>query len=122
MALAKLDVGALYAALDRERAARNLSWRTLAKEVGISPSTLSRMANGHRPDVDAFAALTTWMGTSPQDYVVGHADSERPTPDVMTQLAPLLRARNDLKAEDVEYLEELIGAAVRRFRSERTEG
>jgi transcriptional regulator with XRE-family HTH domain len=120
VALARLDVGALYTALDRERAARKLSWRTLAKEVGISPSTLSRMANGHRPDVDAFAALTTWMGTSPRDYVVGQSDSPAPTPDVMTQLAPLLRARNDLKAEDVEYLEELIGAAVRRFRAERT--
>ena len=37
----------------------------------------------------------------------------------ITELAPLLRARSDLNPEDVQYLEELIGAAVRRFASER---
>ncbi len=37
----------------------------------------------------------------------------------MAQLAPLLRSRSDLGAEDVKYLEEVIGAAVRRFASDR---
>jgi len=39
----------------------------------------------------------------------------------MTELAPLLRARKDLKPQDVEYLEDLIGATVRRFRADRSE-
>lgn len=121
MARARLDVAALHAALDKEREARGLSWRTLAKEVGISPSTLSRMANGQRPDVDAFAALTSWLGVSPETYLVSELSDSSTEPDLMTELAPLLRARSDLRPEDVDYLEELIGAAVRRFRAERRE-
>lgn len=121
MARARLDVAALHAALDKEREARGLSWRTLAKEVGISPSTLSRMANGQRPDVDAFAALTSWLGVSPETYLVSELSGSSTEPDLMTELAPLLRARSDLRPEDVDYLEELIGAAVRRFRAERRE-
>ena len=121
MARARLDVAALYAALDKEREARGLSWRMLAKEVGISPSTLSRMANGQRPDVDAFAALTSWLGIPPETYLVSEMPTAETEPDLMTELAPLLRARADLKPDDVAYLEELIGAAVRRFRAERRE-
>ena len=121
MALARLDVAALHAALDKERQARRLSWRALAKEVGISPSTLSRMANGQRPDVDAFAALTSWLGTPPETYLVSEVLSPETEPDLMTELAPLLRARGDLRPEDVTYLEDLIGAAVRRFQAERHE-
>ena len=37
----------------------------------------------------------------------------------LAQLAPLLRARTDLDADEVRYLEEVIGAAVRRFDIER---
>ena len=48
----KVDVGALYAALDAERDARGVSWRQLAKEIGVSPSMLSRLGNGQRPDAD----------------------------------------------------------------------
>ena len=117
---ARLDVQGLYAALDAERQAREISWRTLAKEAGVQPSTLSRMANGHAPHVDAFAALTSWLGTRAEDYLV--TDITPPNdPDLLTQLAPLLRARKDLKSQDVDYLEDLIGAALRRFRAEQSE-
>ncbi len=45
--------------------------------------------------------------------------SDEAQPELLAELAPLLRARRDLNAEDVQYLDELIGAAVRRFASER---
>ena len=57
MAQSHLDVQALYVTLDSERQQRGLSWRQVAQEAGIGPSTLSRMAQGNRPDVDSFAAL-----------------------------------------------------------------
>jgi transcriptional regulator with XRE-family HTH domain len=120
MAYARLNVKSLYAALDAERSARGMSWRQLAKEVGISPSTLTRMANGHRPDVDAFAALTRWLGTPSETYLVYGDEPPQEQPALLTQLAPLLRARKDLTDRDVAYLEDLVGAALRRFRSERS--
>lgn len=40
-------------------------------------------------------------------------------PELLVQLAPLLRARKDLEEDDVRYLEDVIRAAVRRFSAER---
>ena len=118
MAKAHLDVDSLYAALDKEREARDLSWRSLAKEVGVSPSTMSRMANGQKPDVDSFAALTSWLGVKPETYLVDTVPSQV-EPDLMTELAPLFRKRSDLKEVDIEMLETLIKITVERFRDDR---
>lgn len=114
-----VDVSALHAALDAARRARGLSWRQLAKELEISASTISRMANGFRPDVTAFAAMTTWLNMSADDFIVGVTGQDEQEPELVAALAPLLRARRDLTATDVHYLEEIIGAAARRFESER---
>ncbi|MFE1198643.1 helix-turn-helix domain-containing protein [Streptomyces olivaceoviridis] len=123
MARTRVNVSALYAALDAARTKKELSWRQLAAEVGVSPSTMTRMANGNRPDVDAFLALVQWLGipaetfmTDPED---GQQEGRAEEPELMAQLAPLLRARSDLGADDVTYLEEVIGAAMRRFASDR---
>jgi transcriptional regulator with XRE-family HTH domain len=122
MAYARLNVASLYAALDAERSARGISWRRLARAVGISPSTLTRMANGHRPDVEAFAALTRWLGTPSEAYLSYEGEEPQKEPELLTQLAPLLRARKDLKEQDVAYLEDIVAAALRRFQAERAGG
>jgi len=113
-----VNVKALHAALDAARIEKGLSWRGLAKELDVSPSTMSRMANGLNPDVTAFAAMTSWLRL-PAEAFYRHADE--PTdeqPELVAALAPLLRARRDLRDEDIEYLEELISAAARRFRAD----
>jgi len=114
-----VDVQSLHASLDKARESLGLSWRQLAKEIGVSPSTISRMANGLKPDVTAFAAMTTWLKLPAEDFYVGNDRGDRDEPDLVAQLVPLLRARKDLKREDIEYLEEMIGAAARRFRAEK---
>src|SRR6266545_767421 len=120
MPRSRVDVPALHAALDAARRTKGgLSWRQLAAEVGVSPSTMTRLANNHRPDVDAFAALVRWLGMPAERFMIDDDDSPDPQPELLAELAPLLRARRDLNTEDVQYLEELIGAAVRRFASER---
>ncbi|MER6074903.1 helix-turn-helix domain-containing protein [Streptomyces sp. NPDC001118] len=123
MARTRVNVSALYAALDAARTKKELSWRQLAAAVGVSPSTMTRMANGNRPDVDAFVALVRWLGMPAETFMVDPEDEQREAraeePELMAQLAPLLRSRSDLGAEDVKYLEEVIGAAVRRFASDR---
>ncbi|RKR75902.1 helix-turn-helix protein [Frondihabitans australicus] len=117
-----VDVKALHAALDAARAERDWSWRQLAKELNVSPSTISRMANGLRPDLSAFAAMTSWLRMSAEDfYRPTTSAAENDEPALVAQLAPLLRARRDLEDRDVQHLEQLIGAAVQRFRAERHE-
>lgn len=117
----RLDTDALHAALDAQRAARKLSWRQLAKEVEVSPSTMTRLANGQRPDVDAFAALVRWLGQPADTFLTRDNQAPSEEPDLVAQLAPLLRARHDLSEEDAKYLEDLISVAVRRFKAERSE-
>lgn len=120
MAKSKIDVAALQASLDAERSARNLSWRQLAGEMGVSPSLLSRLRNGYRPDADGFVTLVSWLGLPAEKFMVGEGvDSSRQQPELMTELAPLLRARKDLEPADVTYLEEVILATVRRVRAQR---
>lgn len=121
----RIDLPRLYGALDAQRRARHLSWRQLAEEAGVSPSLLSRMGNGQRPDLDGFIALVQWLGTPAEEFAVqpdepGRTDSGGaaggvPEPALETQLAMLLRARDDLAEADKEYLLEIVGATMRRI-------
>lgn len=110
-----VDVVALYGALDAARQARGLSWRQAAKEIGVSPSLLSRLANGQRPDADGFLTLTGWLGMPPQDFVAGNRAAR--APELSAQVVPLLRAQAELTPEDLRYLEEVIQATVRHARA-----
>lgn len=123
MAKTKIDTAGLYAALDAERTARGWSWRQLAKEIGISPSLLSRLGNEQRPDADGFATLARWLKMPAERFMIDvDATSEsQPEPDLVTQLAPLLRARQDLDDKDVAYLEEVIRATVKHMHASREE-
>ena len=117
-----VDVRGLHAALDGARKSAGWSWRQLARELDLSPSTMSRLANGYKPDVDAFAVMVSWLRVDPQKFMLSDDDRRRresePQPDLMAELTPLLRARKDLQSRDVDFLEELIGSAVRRFQAE----
>ena len=45
-----------------KRQKKNFGLRVIAKEIGISFTTLSRIQNGSLPDVDTFFKLCHWMG------------------------------------------------------------
>lgn len=118
----RMDARRLYDALDAQRGARGLSWRQLAEQAGVSPSLLSRMGNGQRPDLDGFIALVQWLNAPAEEFMVWPGD-QRPaeTPALETQLALLLRARDDLGDADKDYLMEIIGATMRRIKADRRE-
>lgn len=116
-----VNVIALHAALDAARQAKDLSWRELARVMDLSPSTLSRLANGYNPDVNAFAVMVQWLNVPAEQFIVTEDDESEPRdePDLVAQLGPLLRARKDLNQADIDHLEELIGSAVRLFKAQR---
>ena len=60
----QLDVGALHGALDTVRRFRGITWRAIADETGLSPSTLSRLGQGADIDADALVSLLAWLGHS----------------------------------------------------------
>jgi transcriptional regulator with XRE-family HTH domain len=122
MAKTTINTALLYSALDAARQQRQLSWRALAGEIGVSPSLLSRLGNGLKPDTDGFATIVAWLRLPAEQFFerdgVDGADDAAREPDLMAQLAPLLRARKDLSETDVRYLQQIIGATVERARAQ----
>jgi transcriptional regulator with XRE-family HTH domain len=121
MAKTTINTALLHSALDAARQERQLSWRALAGEIGVSPSLLSRLGNGLKPDTDGFATIVGWLKLPAEQFFEhdGQKDIEDVRqPDLMAQLAPLLRARKDLSETDIEYLEQVIGATVKRARAQ----
>jgi transcriptional regulator with XRE-family HTH domain len=116
MSPSRLDVNALYLTLDSQRQQRGLSWRQLAHEAGVGPSTLSRMANGSRPDVDSFASLVHWLGMPAEEFLRYPDDPDRPaaSPGTVTQaVASLLRADKNLDPETAAAIDDILQAAMR---------
>lgn len=120
MARTTVSPALLYLALDAVRTERDLSWRSLAREIGVSPSLLSRIGNGLKPDADGFATIVAWLKLPAEQFFVdedGGAESEAAQPDLMAQLVPLLRARKDLSETDMDYLQKVFAATVEHVRS-----
>lgn len=114
----RLDVQALCDALDQQRRSRKLSWRQVAAEAGVGPSTLSRMTSkGKRPDVDSFAALVEWLGVPADTFLRGAQPPADPVPatkrETLAVLSTHLRADSSLSPQTVDALQDLLGAVER---------
>lgn len=67
-----LDVAALHSAVAAVALHRGISLRAVALETGLSPSTITRLSHGQKPDADALVSLLAWLGhrsayTRPRD-------------------------------------------------------
>ena len=63
------DVAQKQCDLRVERKA-NVSIRSIAKEMGISASTMSRFMIGSKTDVDTLIAILDWLDKKLEDYLV----------------------------------------------------
>lgn len=109
------DGAAFYAALDAERQSRKLTWKQVAREAGISASTLTRMAQGKRPDVDSLAALVNWSGLRADDFV-SRTEGAPEGPDICTAISALLRADAQLSPRAAQAIEQVIRATYNAFK------
>ncbi|MGC4174486.1 helix-turn-helix domain-containing protein [Demequina sp.] len=108
------DAEVFYEALDSVRVARKLNWKQVAAESGVSASTLTRMAQGRRPDVDGLAALAAWSGLSADDYV--RSDEDVPEAEPLAMISTYLRSDKNLSPEAATALDELVRATYQRLR------
>ena len=109
------DAAGFYAALDSQRHSRRLNWKQVARDAGISASTLTRIAQGKRPDVDSLAALLAWSGLKADQFVVTD-ERAPPRPDPLAQVTAYLRADPHLKPEAAAALEAVLKAAYEKLR------
>jgi transcriptional regulator with XRE-family HTH domain len=111
------DGDGFYRALEATVTARSKNWKQVAAETGVSASTLTRMAQGRRPDAASLAALSAWAGLNPSDFVKAPYKATRP--ESMAQISTLLRGDPNLDAEGAEAVEAIVRAAYERLRKAR---
>jgi transcriptional regulator with XRE-family HTH domain len=110
------DTEGFYAALDSARQARGLNWKQVAAGSGVSASTLTRMSQGKRPDVDGLAALCAWSGLDADNFVRSE-DDIRPEAEPLAMISTYLRSDRNLSPEAAGALEELIKITYERLRT-----
>ena len=82
--------------------------RAAAKEIGISPSTLSRVETGHLPDLENYRKICVWLGIDPTS-IVGQVDKGARTAVARAHF----KKDGEISQETAVALAELILAAQR---------
>jgi transcriptional regulator with XRE-family HTH domain len=108
------DAERFFKDVDQRRRDRELSWRQLGRNLGVSASTFSRMSQGKRPDVDTFLTLLAWL-EAPADAYIDGVDRPATSADTMTQVLMALRADASLAPDAADALEEIVRVAYRRL-------
>lgn len=96
-----------FAALDAVRISRKLNWKEVSRATGVSASTLTRMAQGKRPDVDGLAALTRWSGLKTDDFIF-EDERQRGNVTPLAMISTYLRSDPNLTKEGAIALEQVI--------------
>lgn len=111
---------AFFNALDAHRHAKDLTWKAVAEKANVSASTLTRIAQGKRPDVDTLAALCKWSGLSANEFIAYDHLNSRPEP--LAEIVAHLRADKNLQPEGAKAIEVMLKAAYAQFRREKQVG
>lgn len=97
------DLGNLVA-----RRRGNMGVRAAAQEIGISPTTLSRIENGHVPDIGTLDKVCSWLGEEASKFTgVGNLQiafkNKKAVPMTTARsLANLIEKASKQFAEEVE--------------------
>ncbi len=111
------DSDAFYAALDGARQSQGLRWKDVAGKAEVSASTLTRMAQGRRPDVDSLTALCQWAHLDANDFMRrGQGPDEGGDPGFLAMASTYLRSDKNLTREGAEALDTMIKTAYEQFR------
>jgi hypothetical protein len=113
---ASFDAEGFFAAIDAARHGRQLTWKQVANQARVSASTLTRMGQGRRPDIDSLAALAQWAGLDPADFIRGGATKAARRPEPLAMISTYLRSDPNLSEASAAALEEVIKVTYDRLR------
>lgn len=101
-----MDIGELGQFLIRRRG--NMGIRAAAREIGISPSTLSRIEKGHVPDVGTLEKVCRWLGEETSRFTgignlqIAFKNRKAVPPATAQSLAALIEKASRQFADDVD--------------------
>jgi hypothetical protein len=64
----RFDTRKLHAAVNAQRTARGLTWQQVARELGLSPNTLTNMSTGARTGFPHVMRITRWLDRSLAEF------------------------------------------------------
>jgi transcriptional regulator with XRE-family HTH domain len=98
---------------------REISWRELARELEISSSVFTRLAQGRQPDLETYLLMTEWLGVSADSFRGGPRPSEAESEDTVEKIASYLHADKALKPESAQAITRIVQAAYQEMANER---
>ena len=101
--MASISLAQLGTLLKERRATRGV--REVARDIDISPATLSRVENGKTPDLDTFEKICRWLGLDPGE-VLGFGESTAKVEPVVATAH--LRAKREISPELARALGEMV--------------
>ena len=109
------DFNAFIEAIDHARTKVRASWKRVAEEVDMSASSLTRLQQGKKVDVDALGSLARWANLDVGDYYDPSPDQLVKDPE--EEIVSLLRADKNLSPVESSMLQRLIRAAYSKERT-----
>jgi transcriptional regulator with XRE-family HTH domain len=91
----------------------NIGLRQLSSEIGVSPSTLSRVEQGSLPDIETYLKLCNWLEVSSEFFTV-HSEDRGEKNVVIAHL----RADTSLPKSTAEALIQMINLAYESAKKE----
>jgi len=113
------DSTGFFKAVEATVKARNLRWKDVADQTGVSTSTLSRMAQGRSPDAPSLVCLAKWAALEPTEFLVSTKMQARKEPRAL--LATALRNDPRLTTEAAQALEAIFATAYDRLANGQSE-
>jgi transcriptional regulator with XRE-family HTH domain len=107
------DTEAFYGALNAERASRGLNWKEVAEQAGVQASTITRMGQGKKPDVNGLAALLAWSNLQAETFM---RNVSRAPANPMAQIAALIRMDPALSQNSAQLMEDIVLTTYNRLR------
>jgi transcriptional regulator with XRE-family HTH domain len=110
----RFDSDAFYAALNATRLSRQLTWKDVAEEAGVNASTLSRIGQGAKPDVNGLASLLAWSKLKAETFI---RDSSDKASEPIAEITALLRADPHLTKTNAKIIADIVLSTYNKLRS-----
>lgn len=115
-----IKLGQLGMVIKEKRGGKGL--REIAKEIGVSHTTLSRIESGKQPDLDTFSKICTWLDVNPADILniknSSSTDGAKILPEFSRTFAVQFRADSNLTPATANKLGEMIIAVQKMINDE----
>jgi transcriptional regulator with XRE-family HTH domain len=113
------DTEAFFSALNAVRAKQGMTWKDVAAQANVNPSTLSRIGQGKKPDLNGLSALLIWSGLKAEMFMPASSAMEI---DPIAKITTIIRSDRALSTNSARLIEDIVTSAYGRLRNEEKVG